>query len=53
MGGDERGGHRASVNDSRTGRIGRDIYPQMYPAEPVDTGGAAMILVNRRIEEGR
>jgi hypothetical protein len=32
---------------------GVTFYPQMYPAGPVDAGGAAMILVNRRIEEGR
>jgi len=41
--------HRSTIH----GRFRCDVYPQMYPAEPMDAGGAAMIPVNNRIEEGR
>jgi hypothetical protein len=53
MRGDERG-HPGPVQlFMHSPDSGVASYPQMCSTHPVDARGGAMILVNRRIEEGR
>ncbi len=53
MRGDERGRPGLVRLFMHSPDAGVAIYPQMCSARPVDARGGAMILVNRRIEEGR